>query len=428
MASGLLISFFECFRPGRHDAARVSELHDQAARTARKTGPGLELSLTQPPTSHDITQLAAAAKLAPGHAADRAVDLALVPITQGRLPDDCDAWLAEPGDGDVFATRLWYDTLIAHAVPPTAQPLLARFGQGAGLLPLLRQGGRLQSMTSPYTLEWRPLLAPGMANAAGNALGGWLRHRPPLRFEAMIADLDTFLSAAASRGIVAQHYAHFGNWHEELCQGADWESYLAARPPALRTTVQRKLARARRDFRFELIDGPAALPPAISAYEAVRAESWKPAEPFPDFDAALLRAAAPHGLVRLGILRDAVDGRPVAAQYWLVSGRKAWLLKLCHSEARRAASPGTALTAMMIRHLLQHDAASTLDFGRGDDVYKKLWVGARRQRNGVVLAHPWHPAGLLSVSRHRLGGWLRRARTYAPDGLATEPAKLGEPG
>lgn len=356
---------------------------------------------------------------------------ALTPIAQERLPDDCDAWLAAPDGGDVFATRLWYDTLLSHAMPRQAQPMLARTGQGAGLLPLLRQNGRLQSLTGPYSLEWRPLLAAGAATAAGTALGGWLRHRAPLRLEAMaddVVEMEELLAATADRGIKVQRYAHFGNWHEELAQDADWANYLAARPPALRTTVQRKLARARRDLRFELIDGPPGLQMAINAYETVRAESWKPAEPFPHFDAALLRAAAPHGLVRLGILRDAMDGRPIAAQYWLVSGRKAWLLKLCHGEAHRAASPGTALTAMMIRHLLDQDGVRTLDFGRGDDAYKKLWMRERRQRIGVVLAHPWHPAGMLTVARHHLAGWLRCAKRRAPGLQAPEAITRGEPG
>ena len=47
--------------------------------------------------------------------------------------------------------------------------------------------------------------------------------------------------------------------------------------------------------------GP-ALEAAIAAYEAVRAASWKPHEPFPNFDAQLMRALAAAGALRLGVL------------------------------------------------------------------------------------------------------------------------------
>jgi CelD/BcsL family acetyltransferase involved in cellulose biosynthesis len=177
----------------------------------------------------------------------------------------------------------------------------------------------------------------------------------------------------------------------------------------LRTTITRKLARAARGLRFDLIDAPGPeLETGIAAYETVRAASWKPHEPFPAFDAALLRAAAGAGVLRLGVLRQATDSQPVAAQYWVLDdgGRRATVLKLAHAEAARAASPGTVLTAMMILHLLER-GVQELDFGRGDDDYKRLWVGSRRQRIGLVLADPLHPAGLLAIARQRVGAWRR---------------------
>jgi CelD/BcsL family acetyltransferase involved in cellulose biosynthesis len=112
----------------------------------------------------------------------------------------------------------------------------------------------------------------------------------------------------------------------------------------------------------------------------------------------------------------------VAAQYWVVGGGQAALLKLAHAEDQRAASPGTALTAIMIRRLLEGDGVRELDFGRGDDPYKRLWVGHRRQRIGVLLADPRHPAGLLALARQAAGrgrrhalGWLGRGSPAAED-------------
>ncbi|WP_439596817.1 GNAT family N-acetyltransferase [Falsiroseomonas sp.] len=342
--------------------------------------------------------------------------LRLLPLPQGRLPGWCDRFLQPVDAGDIFATRLWHDTTLAHALPRGATPLLGLCAEETALLPLLRgASGALQSLTTPYSLAWRPLQARGVGasawQTAGASFGAALRFRAPLRLEALAEDapgLEEWLAGIASAGLAVQRYRHFGNWHEALVPGAGWAGYLAARPPALRSTVRRKLDRAGRDFRFEMQTRPGpALDRAIAGYLAVHAGSWKPAEPAPGFDPALMRAAAAQGALRLGLLRDAA-GQAVAAQYWLVSGGRAWLLKLAHLQAQRAASPGTALTAMMIRHLIEEEAVQQLDFGRGDDGYKGLWVAARRQRIGLVLAHAGHPLGLLALLRRRLAGWMGR--------------------
>ncbi len=281
----------------------------------------------------------------------------LVSAPRGGLPDWCDRFLAPPGAGDFFASRAWYDTILAHALPTAAEPLLAVCGE-AMMLPLLRHGGRLCSLTTPYSLVWRPLPAPGADAAAlrlaGRGFGGLLRCCPPVRLEALDAaapGLAAVLEGFAEvRGLHLHRYRHFGNWHEVLAPGLDWEGYLAARPPALRTTIGRKLARCRREMVFEAVTTPgASLESGIAAYEDVRSRSWKPFEPHLAFDGALMRAAAAVGALRLGVLRARADGRPAAAQYWVVAGGRAMLLKLAHAEDQRAASPGTALTALMIR-------------------------------------------------------------------------------
>ena len=90
----------------------------------------------------------------------------------------------------------------------------------------------------------------------------------------------------------------------------------------------------------------------------------------------------------------------------------ATVLKLAHDDAWRALSPGTVLTAHMIRGLLG-EQVTELDFGRGDDPYKQLWANRRRQRIGVLLADPRQPRGLAALLRHDAGTVLRRARQTA---------------
>jgi hypothetical protein len=284
------------------------------------------------------------------------------------------------------------------------------------LLPLLRQDGALRSLATPYSLTWQPLPGPDAAlEAAATSLGRLLRGRVPATLDTLPEDasaLPAILAGLRRGGLRALPFTHFGNWWQPLEANAGWTGYLTGRAPALRNTIQRKLARAARETRYEAVATPGtALEAGILAYEDVRARSWKPYEPFPDFDAALMRATASAGLLRLGVLR-APDGAVLAAQYWVLSGGYASLLKLAHAEDARAGSPGTVLTALMIRDLIEQDGATALDFGRGDDAYKPLWVTQRRQRIGLLLADPLSPAGLLAIARQTAGHGRRQAMQW----------------
>jgi len=351
------------------------------------------------------------------------VSVRLAAIAPGGLPVWCDAYLAPPGQGDVFAGRAWFETLIAHALPPDARAEFALCGESA-LLPLLRVAGRLGPLTAPYTLTAGPLFVTGTADggAAGHLLGRWLRGAPPLHLDCLDPEapgMEPFLQGIARAGVQVHRFDHFGNWYEPIPDGTGWTEYLAGRSPALQNTITRKLRAAARSLDFEWITRPgAALEDGITGYEEVRSRSWKPREPFPDFDRALMRAIVGTGELRLGLLRRRADRTAVAAQYWAVSGGRAAVLKLAHVEAERTASPGTVLTAMMIARLLDEERVRELDFGRGDDAYKRLWVRRRRQRIGVVLADPRHPAGLAAIgrqlageARRRLARWLGRGET-----------------
>jgi CelD/BcsL family acetyltransferase involved in cellulose biosynthesis len=78
------------------------------------------------------------------------------------------------------------------------------------------------------------------------------------------------------------------------------------------------------------------------------------------------------------------------------------------------------LTALILRHLLNSENVAQIDFGRGDDAYKKGWAVERRQRVGVLLVNPWSSAGMLALLRHAAGRiavhWKRITRERAPTG------------
>jgi hypothetical protein len=306
--------------------------------------------------------------------------------------------------GDFFSSLTWYRVLIAAGVPAGAHAVLLVFSNDDGpraVFPMLARGRHAGSLTSLYTCRWRPLLAPDLREDERRALwrgfGQWCRQFACVRLEALdMADAD----AIRAPGLAVLRFDHFGNWHERVAGG--WTAYLAARPGPTREAIRRrgkKLMAA--GAVLSVISTPAGIAAGIAAYENVYAKSWKIEEPFPAFNPALMRACAAEGSLRLGLLT--LHGAVLAAQFWVVQGHWAAVLKLAHDEAAKAHSPGTVLTALMIERLITADGISELDFGRGDDAYKASWAINRRQRVGIILANPLLPAGLGTILRHLAG-------------------------
>jgi CelD/BcsL family acetyltransferase involved in cellulose biosynthesis len=328
--------------------------------------------------------------------------------TMAQLGPEWDpVFAAGPG---LQSRRAWFEATEQAAMPEGAMARIVTVQDGPrklAILPLLvLPSGQATSLTSPYTLLYQPLLAPGADPVqVGRALGRVLRRWPLIRLEALDPEwtgLSPLLAGLRQSWLVASRFDHFGNWTEDVA-GLAWPAYLAARPGALRETIRRRGRAVKRDgsIRFEITSSHDGLQRAIGAYEQVYARSWKVPEPFPRFNQVLLPMAADLGVLRMALMWQ--GDTPLAAQYWTVVDGVATVLKLAHDDGAKALSPGTVLTAHVIRRLLEQERVTTLDFGRGDDPYKQLWTTVRHQRVGVLLTNPFRWAGLMALVRHRLG-------------------------
>ena len=63
----------------------------------------------------------------------------------------------------------------------------------------------------------------------------------------------------------------------------------------------------------------------------------------------------------------------------------------------------------MIRQLIK-EGISEIDFGRGDDPYKRLWARYSRERIGLFVANPRRVHGLTTLIVHDLGRATLRLR------------------
>ncbi len=327
------------------------------------------------------------------------------------------------GAGGLFDSTPWWRTVLAHAMSPgsAAVFVVVRYREDVVVvLPLQQTGPKLGSLTTPYTCFYCPLVATGTAEpariAAMAAFARFCRRAGIVRLDGLPADDATvadLVSGSRKAGLTPLRFDHFGNWFEDVA-GISWATYLAHRAGALRETIRRRLRRAETvpDAHFALLTRPDQLAEAATAFESVYARSWKQPEPYPDFNVALMQAVSACGWLRLGVWT--IGPVPVAVQFWVVRNGHAIVLKLAHDEAYKAHSPGTVLTAMMIRHLLDNEHVARIDFGRGDDEYKRGWAGQRQQRIGLLLINPWRISGLATLGRHAVGRLGRRLRSHRP--------------
>ena len=256
-------------------------------------------------------------------------------------------------------------------------------------------GRNLVSLTNAHSLEHGILHAPGADLDTGLAaiLSEILVERPQWdclslsEFDPREPSYPALVGALRRAGLLVESVFSSGIWYEET-SGLSFPDYVAARPSELRNTWHRKRRKLERSNRLTkcFFDDDNGLDRAVADYETVYAASWKPPELFPDFVPALIRLAGKLRALRLGIYH--LDGKPAAAQFWIVWNGRAVICKLAHDKRFDELSLGTLLTMEMFERVLTGDRPREISLGRGDDPYKKLWLPKRRERWGIAAANP----------------------------------------
>jgi Acetyltransferase (GNAT) domain len=277
-----------------------------------------------------------------------------------------------------------------------------------------RFGTRIRSLSNYYTSLYSPVCTPG---AKERHLARIVQHiiatNAPVisfRFDPMDVTANSFRwleRALSANRLYPFRYFCFGNWHLQVT--GDWQAYLASRTGSLRSTIKRMEKKfSAQGGQVEVTTSVDNLERALQHYSAVYAASWKVPEPFQDFVPGLARTVQDRGGLRMAIAY--LEGKPVAAQLWVVTQRKASIFKVAYDEAFKAYSPGTLLTASLMRHVIEQDHVTEVDYLTGDDDYKKTWMSHRRERWGIVAYNPITILGLAGLSRELMGRIWRLAR------------------
>jgi hypothetical protein len=236
----------------------------------------------------------------------------------------------------------------------------------------------------------------------------------------------TFASSLKAAGMVVQKFFCFGNWYLPTV-GLSYENYFKTLPSAMQNTIRRKIKKLNKTgrARIQVVTGTENLEAAIDAYEKIYLSSWKRPEPYPNFVPGLIRTCAGNGWLRMGVIY--MDDQPIAAQVWIVNSGRATIYKLGQDQNYDEFSAGSILTARLMEHVLEVDRVREVDFGSGDDPYKKNWLPQRRERWGILAMNPRSLAGCLGIVRN-VGGraakntwhalWRRPAQ---PEQVQPEP-------
>jgi hypothetical protein len=323
-----------------------------------------------------------------------------------ELFDSLDSVAADAGGAldrppSLFDRLAWFRLVTAHC-PPPGRLLVARARDGgrSAWLFLAAGGGRGEALRCWYSLRF------GLVgdSEGGEAIAKALRKRLSRLEMAPIEDPRPLAAVFRRAGWGVFLSPATGSWRIGTA-GQDFEAYWATRPGKLRNTAKRKAKAAglaieiRRAFDED----------AWAAYEEVYAASWKPEEGSPAFLRALAEQEGEAGRLRLGVARK--DGRPLAAQLWTIEDGTAWIHKLAYREDAKAMSPGTVLSMAMFRAALDEDRVARIDYGTGDDGYKRDWMGERADLWRLEAFNLRSTRGFAGAVRAGLSALVRRARS-----------------
>ena len=271
---------------------------------------------------------------------------------------------------------------------------VAREGADIAVLPLARRAGYLSDLGTFYTFRFRPILSAG-GGALLPALARELR-RNHARIRLASLPVDDGMAALVADAFRTSGWSVFKGDdlpnHVLEVAGRSYADYLASRPGQLRTTLKRKAGKVT----IELTDQYS--PETWDIYQDIYANSWKPKEYSPGFLRNFGQCESAAGRLRMGIAH--ADGVPIAAQVWTVESGVAYIHKLAHIRDSTGLSPGTVLSAALFEHVIDRDKVTLIDFGTGDDSYKRDWMESVRSRTSLDLIDPARPRNWPVIARH----------------------------
>jgi CelD/BcsL family acetyltransferase involved in cellulose biosynthesis len=326
------------------------------------------------------------------------------------LPKPARALLAEEGRRRFFNGLSWYEVFCRTCLDDGQEPTFVHLTSSRGqvILPLLTPLGRLgcklsarplgegsaMSMTNYQTAYYGPIADMAPEDLA-KALEGLARHLKSRGLNVLeFNHLDRAIAAnAALRPAFERAGFKTIDCQEEpivfeRVEGQSYADYMAARSANLRKNIKRRRNKLESfgKLAFVVKRDPAGIEAFIRDYQKVQAASWKPAEVHHDHVPDLIRTAAEHGHLCLGMLY--LDDRPVATDLTILCDGHATSKKAHYDQAMRDHHVGDVLTSFMFEHLLDVEGVRGIDLGKTAASYKLKWTRDQRLMSSFVAFNP----------------------------------------
>jgi hypothetical protein len=328
---------------------------------------------------------------------------------------DAKGSLSRLAQSSLFSRLSWF-RLVAEHTPKPGQLLVARaqtredaWGRTRVWIFLSINNGKAEILANWYSLRadvvhFQPDSRETAACLFGVARALRSRGIATLLVPRLSGGPGQLVTAFAAAGWKTHAEADVVSWQIDT-RAMNFEHYWATRPSRLRNTAERKTKSAELDIRIHKNFDEAAW----ADYEEIYSASWKPEEGSPAFLRALAEAEGETGTLRLGLAYK--DGQAIAAQLWLVEDKVATIHKLAYREDAKALSPGTVLSMAMFRAALDEDRVERIDYGTGDDGYKRDWMEDRHRLWRFEANTPSTFGGMKAEARARLSALVRRLRS-----------------
>lgn len=311
---------------------------------------------------------------------------------------------------DFFNRLHWFEILRTHCFADT--PLLiaqAEEGDARAILVLAQCEGRLVALANWYSFSFAPMFinadTPDVRERLLTRIARDLRRAHgcvslyPVLNDAGMASLIVRSFRAAGWIAHARDAAHN---HLLRITDRDFDAYWAARPGQLRKKVRKKGKSP--DLSYHVHDS--VTDELWRDYLVTYAASWKKREPHPLLMRALADDAAARGALRLAFLRQ--DGRAIATQLWTIEGDVALVHKIAHDQHCDALSPGTLLAHHMFRRAFEQETVGIIDYGTGDNAYKREWMDEERAMMLVDCFDPARPSQWCAAARCTISALVGR--------------------
>ncbi len=329
----------------------------------------------------------------------------------------------------LFSKLQWFDLLQKHIAHESHEIIYYCVVDKAkalqSIFPLIKtyskKGGyKLSSLANYYTMEYEPYFS-GKDRVCQKAIAAFIKYLATeentwstLSFSPLDGGKlsNIYLREELSKYFKVTQLAHHKNWTYKN-NGETFKEYLNHSPSRIKD-IERKERRLVKDHKvtFKIHVDETDIEKYTQDYLEVYNNSWKNQEPYKGFIPNLLKLCAREGLLRLGIIY--IDSKPAAVQFNIFHNKTCLIYKLSYHEKYKNLSAGAILSFKMMQYAFDQDHAESIDYGSGDDAYKKEWMSHCREKITLTTYNNDKSTKILYLKQI----WKARLKQFIlPDGL-----------